>query len=85
MEFEEKFGLNRRHTYNELVSYILRDPDKIKLPDRSALFLRATLYMAKSGIACGPSMQDSRSISITSRETPSRPSSRGAPTRPMSP
>ena len=40
MEFEEKFGLKKRHTYNELVSYILRDPDKIPLPDRSSLFLR---------------------------------------------
>ena len=40
MEIEEKFGLKKRHTYDELVSYILRDPDKIKLPDRSALFLR---------------------------------------------
>ena len=28
MEIEEKFGLKKRHTYNELVSHILRDPDK---------------------------------------------------------
>ena len=40
MEIEEKFGLKKRHSYDELVSYILNDPDKIKLPDRSALFLR---------------------------------------------
>ena len=40
MEIEEKFGLKKRHSYNQLVSYILRDPDKIQLPDRSALFLR---------------------------------------------
>jgi hypothetical protein len=40
MQYEEKFGLRKNHTYNEVVAYIREDPDLIKFPDRSALFLR---------------------------------------------
>ena len=33
-------GLKRRQTYEEVIEYIERDPDKIVYPDRSAKFLR---------------------------------------------
>lgn len=40
MQCEERLGLKKNHTYNEVVSYVLRDPDRLPLPDRSSLFLR---------------------------------------------
>jgi hypothetical protein len=38
-------GLRKRPTYEELIDYIERDPDKIQYPDRRATFLRNSHYM----------------------------------------
>ena len=40
MQYEEKLGLRKNHSYNEVVAYIKADPDIIRFPDRSALFLQ---------------------------------------------
>ena len=40
MRATEKFGLEQRPTYEELADYIVRDPDKIKTPDRTGILLR---------------------------------------------
>ena len=38
-------GLKRRQTYEEVVAYIERDPDKIIYPDRQARFLRTSFEL----------------------------------------
>ncbi len=40
-------GLEKKPTYDELVNYIQRDPDKIKLPNREAKFLRNTPMLSQ--------------------------------------
>ena len=37
MELETGFGLRKHHTYDELVAYVINDPDIIKFPKRTAL------------------------------------------------
>ena len=39
-------GLQLRPTFDELVDYIERDPDKIKYPDRNAQFLRNSIQIS---------------------------------------
>ena len=40
-------GLNQKPSYNELIDYIERDPDKIKMPDRRAKFMRNSFYLSQ--------------------------------------
>ena len=40
-------GLEKKPTYDELVNYIERDPDKIKLPNREAKFTRNSPMMSQ--------------------------------------
>ena len=40
-------GLQLRPTYQQLVDYIERDPDKIKFPDRKAKILRNSFEMTQ--------------------------------------
>ena len=39
-------GLRLRPTFDELVDYIERDPDKLKYPNRSAQFLRNSIKIS---------------------------------------
>ena len=40
MQYEAVLGLRKEHTFDEVRSYIQRDPDKITFPKRDALFLQ---------------------------------------------
>ena len=40
-------GLRRKPTYEEVISYIEKDPDKIKYPNRAAKFLRSTFQLSQ--------------------------------------
>ena len=42
MQYETVLGLRREHTFEEVRSYIQRDPDKISYPKRDALLLHAS-------------------------------------------
>ena len=44
-QIEKQTGLHEQPTYYELISYIERDPDKIKLPNRRAKQLRNTFIL----------------------------------------
>ena len=40
-------GLRRKPTYEEVISYIENDPDKVKYPNRAAKFLRSTFQLSQ--------------------------------------
>ena len=42
-------GLRKRKSYDDLVRYIERDPNKIRYPNRSATFLEQSHYMKHLG------------------------------------
>ena len=40
-------GLHKKPTYEELINYIQRDPDKIRYPDRQATILRNSHWLTQ--------------------------------------
>ena len=46
MKVEERFGLKRRHTYDETVAWLNSDPKGVPYPNRVAFSPTTPMYMA---------------------------------------